>query len=170
MAWDEWERLKSQAAERQLTHMQLNQVEPGTGGSAAPDPASYGDLRVSQSDLAKIGDHAFKLYDRLWNEARGALSGSDKAASDLSGQGFALGAALQHVSTRWDEQLASLKDACAHIANHMQVTKKLHADDEHYIRRQMSSIDMLDAGFDERVGKPGKENPLYGPPSKKKDN
>ncbi|MEV0126052.1 hypothetical protein AB0I16_31665 [Streptomyces sp. NPDC050703] len=169
MAWDEWEQLKSQAADRQPTHMQLNQVEPGTGGSTAPDPASYGDLRVSQGDLAKIGDHAFTLYDRLWKEGRGALSGSDKAAADLTGQGFALGSALQHVSTRWEEQLTSLRDACAHIANHMRVTKKLHADDEHYIRRQMSSIDMLDAGFDERVGEPGKDNPVYGPPKKKDD-
>ncbi|MFK4071832.1 hypothetical protein [Streptomyces sp. NPDC029674] len=169
MAWDEWEQLKAQAADRQSTHMQLNQVEPGAGGSTAPDPASYGDLRVAQADLAKIGEHAFKLYDRLWKEGRGALSGSDKAAGDLSGQGFALGAALQHVSTRWDEQLKSLRDACAHISNHMQVTKKLHAGDEHYIRRQMSSIDMLDTGFDERVDRPGKENRIYGPPSKKDD-
>ncbi|MFH8566416.1 hypothetical protein [Streptomyces sp. NPDC017988] len=170
MAWDEWEELKSQAVERQSTSMQLNQVDPGTGGSTAPDPDSYGDLRVTQADLAKIGDHAFKLYDRLWREGRVAVPSSDKAAGDLTGQGFALGAGLQHVSTRWDEQLKSLRDACAHISNHMQVTKKLHADDEHYIRRQMSSIDMLDAGFDERIGAPGKDNPVYGPPSKKKDN
>ncbi|MEU6991422.1 hypothetical protein ABZ953_12295 [Streptomyces sp. NPDC046465] len=169
MAWDEWEQLKSQAAERQSAHMQLNQAEPGMGGSTTPDPASYGDLRVAQNDLAKIGDHAFKLYDRLWKEGRGALSGSDKAAADLTGQGFALGSALQHVSTRWDEQLKSLRDACAHIANHMQVTKKLHANDEHYIRRQMSSIDTLDTGFDEQVAKHGKDNPIYGPP-KNKDN
>jgi hypothetical protein len=169
MAWDEWEELKSQAVERQSTSMQLNQVDPGTGGSTAPDPDSYGDLRVTQADLAKIGDHAFKLYDRLWREGRVAVPSSDKAAGDLTGQGFALGAGLQHVATRWDEQLKSLRDACAHISNHMQVTKKLHADDEHYIRRQMSSIDMLDAGFDERIGAPGKDNPVYGPPSKKKD-
>jgi hypothetical protein len=33
----------------------------------------------------------------------------------------------------------------------------------------MSSIDVLDAGFDERVGEPGKQNPVYGEPSRKKD-
>lgn len=169
MAWDEWEQLKSQAAERQSAHMQLNQVDPGTGGGAPPDPDSYGDLRVAEADLAKIGDHAFKLYDRMWKDARIAVPSSDKAASDLTGQGFSLGAALQHVSLRWDEQLRSVLDACAHIANHMQVTKKLHDDDEHYIRRQMSSIDTLDAGFDERVGYPNKKDPVYGEPKKKDD-
>ena len=39
----------------------------------------------------------------------------------------------------------------------MQVTKKLHAGDEHYIQRQMSSIDVLDAGFDERAADPGRK-------------
>lgn len=37
----------------------------------------------------------------------------------------------------------------------------MHAGDDHYIQRQMSSIDTLDAGFDERVGEPGKKNPAY---------
>jgi hypothetical protein len=50
----------------------------------------------------------------------------------------------------------------------MRVTKNLHADDDGYIRRQMSSIDLLDAGFDERVGPPGKQNSVYGEPDDKK--
>lgn len=159
MAWDEWEQLKSQATGRQSTHMQLNQLEPGGGGGGGgtANPSQYGDLKVSQSDLAKIGDHALTLYNNLWSKGRTAVPSSDKAAGDLSKQGFALGAGLQHVSTRWDEQLSSLRDACAHIANHMQVTKKLHAGDEHYIQRQMSSIDVLDAGFDERAADPGRK-------------
>lgn len=169
MAWDEWEQLKSQAAERQSTQMQLNQVEPGAGGGGnTADPSQYGDLTVREGDLAKIGDHAFTLYNDLWNKGRRAVPSSDKAAGNLSTQGFALGGGLQHVSTRWDEQLSSLRDACAHISNHMQVTKKLHAGDDHYIRRQMSSIDVLDAGFDERVGDPGKKNPVYGGSGEKK--
>ncbi|MEV6316488.1 hypothetical protein [Streptomyces sp. NPDC051776] len=169
MAWDEWEQLKSAAAEKRSTQMQLNQLDPGDGSGRTADPSQYGDLTVNQTDLAKIGDHAHKLYDRLWSEARVADSSSDKAAQDLSTQGFALGGGLQHVVTRWEEQLKSLMDATAHISNHMRVTKKLHQNDDHYIRRHMSSIDTLDAGFDERVGKPGKKNPVYGEPSKKKD-
>ncbi|MEU9185096.1 hypothetical protein AB0D14_11125 [Streptomyces sp. NPDC048484] len=170
MAWDEWEQLKAQAAERQSTQMQLNQVDPGGGGvRLPPDPSNYGNLQTSEAGLAKIGQHAFDLYDKLWTKGRSAVSTSDKAASDLSRQGFALGGGLQHVSTRWEEQLGSLRDACAHISNHMSVTKKLHADDEHYIRRHMSTIATLDASFDERVGDPGKKNPVYGEPSEKKN-
>ncbi|GGY01744.1 hypothetical protein [Streptomyces minutiscleroticus] len=166
MAWDEWEQLKTQAAD-QSTQMQLNQLEPG--GNAPPLPSRYGDLTVTQGDLAKIGEHAFTLYNDLWDRGRKALPSSDKAAGDLSTQGFALGGGLKHVATRWDEQLASLRDACAHISNHMRVTKSLHADNDHYIQRQMSSIDTLDQGFDERVGAPGDKNPVYGDADDKKD-
>lgn len=126
---------------------------------------------MGHGDLVKIGSAAHHLYDQLWDKARVATPSSDSAAGDLSKQGFALGAGLQHVSNRWEEQLKSLMDACAQISNHMQVTKAVHANDENYIQRQMSSIDALDDGFDERVGVPGKKNSIYGEKSKgdKKD-
>ncbi|MGW0333390.1 hypothetical protein ACWD0J_16210 [Streptomyces sp. NPDC003011] len=156
MAWEEWEELKGK---HEPTSMQLNGVpdEGGTGGPYAM-PSQTGDLRVGHSDLVKIGKNAHELYNQLWDRARVSISSSDSAASNLSKQGFALGSGLKHVSDRWEEQLKSLMDACAHITNHMQTTKKVHAGDEHYIHRQVSSIDALDADFDERVGEPGAKN------------
>ncbi|SMF82556.1 hypothetical protein [Streptomyces sp. Amel2xC10] len=163
MAWDEWERLKTEAASGEGPHLRLNQLDPGSGPvRPAPDPGRYGELKVGQQDLARIGTNAFELYNDLWDKGRRAVPTSESAAGKLTAAGFALGGALQHVALRWDEQLGSLRDACAHISNHMTVTKKLHAGDDHYIRRQMSSIDLLDTGFDERVGEPGRPNPVYG--------
>ncbi|MZD03532.1 hypothetical protein GTW43_00315 [Streptomyces sp. SID5785] len=161
MAWDEWQQLKADAAGRQSTRMQLNHVD-----GEPPMPSQTGDLKVKNGDLSKIGSHAHTLYNQLWDKARVSIPSSDTAAGDLTGQGFALGGGLKHVSNRWDEQLKSLMDACAQISNHMQTTKKVHAGDEHYIQRQMSSIDALDAGFDERVGAPGEKNPVYEPKKK----
>ncbi|MDX2761160.1 hypothetical protein [Streptomyces europaeiscabiei] len=167
MAWDEWEQLKTEAAERQSTHMQLNQADGGGGGSSAL-PEKFGVLKASQTDLSKVGRIAHTLYNDLWDKARVAVPSSDSAASDLSKQGFALGSGLKHVSTRWEEQLKSLMDAVAHISNHMHFTTTLHSGDDGYIQRQMSSIDALDAGFDERVGKPGEKNSIYYPDESKK--
>lgn len=171
MAWDEWNQLKAEAAAQgQPARMELNQVDGG-GGGVAGSPSTYGDLTVRQSDLSKIGEHAFSLYNDLWDKARKAIPSSETAAGKLSKDGFALGSGLQHVATRWDAQLTSLRDACAHISNHMRVTKKIHSGDDEYIRRQMSSIDLLDGGFDERVGQPGEKNSVYGEKSdgEKKD-
>ncbi|NEB13633.1 hypothetical protein G3I32_33155 [Streptomyces coelicoflavus] len=168
MAWDEWEQLKADALGRQQggsAHMQLNQLD---GGGPVRAPSQYGDLKVQNDALTKVGKDAHTLYNQLWDKARVHIVSSDGAAGNLSKQGFALGAGLKHVSTRWDEQLKSLMDACAQISNHMQVTKKTHDGDEGYILRQMSSIATLDAGFDERVGPPGKHNEIYGEQSKEK--
>lgn len=166
MAWDEWEELKEEAARKHAVHMELNQTDGGGGYTA--QPSQYGDLKATQGDLAKIGSHAFTLYNDLWQKGRKAVPSSEKAAGVLTKKSFLLGEGLQHVADRWDEQLSSLRDACAHISNHMSVTKKIHANDDHFINRQMSSIDALDTGFDERVGKPGDKNPVYYPEEGKK--
>lgn len=102
----------------------------------------------------------------MWQEAR--VPSTDGAGTNLSTQGFALGGALTHVSTRWEKQLNSLMDACALISNHMDFTKNAHQGDEYHIKRRVSSIHTLDAGFDEQYGPPGKDNTVYGP-AKKKD-
>ncbi|WP_428954380.1 hypothetical protein [Streptomyces sp. cg35] len=164
MAWDEWEELKGKHTS---TGMQLNGIP-----ADETTTTTTGDLEVGHGDLTKLGKSAHELYNQLWDRARVNVASSDSAAGSLTKQGFELGSGLKHVSSRWDEQLKSLMDACAQITNHMQTTKRVHDDDDNYIRRQMSSIDALDAGFDERVGEPGGKNPAYyGKPDKgeKKD-
>jgi hypothetical protein len=161
MAWDEWESLKSAAAERQAAGMQLDHVPDIEDGKSLTSNRQ-GDLKVSQQHLTKIGDQAFKLYNQLAREGKVAEDSTDGAATDLSTQGFELGDALSHVSVKWSSSLNDLLDACAQISNHMDLTKNAHAGDEIFIERRVSSISTLDAGFDERVGAPGKHNDIYG--------
>lgn len=129
MAWDQWEQLKAQAAERHSTKMELNQLPGDPGQGAGGDSHQGGDLCVSQKDLAAVGNAAYQLH-----------------------QGFALGAALDHVAERWVDQVQTLLDATAHISNHLDYIKGVHARDEAYIAGTLSSIPTLDAGFDQRTG------------------
>ncbi|WP_175412781.1 hypothetical protein [Streptomyces sp. TRM64462] len=147
MAWDEWEQLKSEAAEKNATAMRLNQLPPEHGGGTPQG----GDLKVHQKDLAAVGDSAFKLFDKLGKHGRDAWSISQTAAKDLTTQGFALGGALDHVQENWEKQLKTLLDACAHISNHLDFTQKAHAGDEYRITGMVSSITTLDQGFTERT-------------------
>ncbi|MET7869288.1 hypothetical protein [Streptomyces cyaneofuscatus] len=150
MAWDEWEQLKTQAAEEQSARMRLNQLAPEPGGGGGGN--QQGDLKVNQKDLAAIGDAAFELrqeFEQVSNHARAA---SQKAAGGLKPEGFALGGALDHVASRWIDQSRSLLDATAHISNHLDYTKGAHAGDEVHIAGTVSSISTLDAGFNERKG------------------
>ncbi|MFI6468189.1 hypothetical protein [Streptomyces sp. NPDC050538] len=150
MAWDEWEQLKSEAAQKQSAHMQLNQLAPSGGGGGRGKNA-WGDLTVSQKDLAAVGSAAQSLFDDFGQYSDYARVASMTAAGGLKDEGFALGGALDHVAERWGDQVQSLLDACAHISNHLRFTKNQHAADESYIAGTLSSISLLDKGFDHRT-------------------
>ncbi|MEU6510629.1 MULTISPECIES: hypothetical protein [Streptomyces] len=151
MAWDEWEQLKTQAAERHSAKMGLDHVVADPGGGSG-DGGQQGDLRVSQQDLAAVGKAAYQLHQDFSQCSDQARLPSMKAAGDLEDQGFALGAALDHVAEHWVDQVQSLLDATAHISNHLDYTKGVHARDDAYIAGTISSISTLDAGFDQRTG------------------
>ncbi|MER6468979.1 hypothetical protein [Streptomyces collinus] len=147
MAWEEWEQLKTQAAERHSPHMQLNQYPADQGASD-----TRGDLVVGHQDLEAVGKAAHDLFDHFTTYSGHARAASEAAAGGLKGEGFALGGALEHVTERWSEQTKSLLDACAHISNHLRYTKNQHAADDSYIAGTVSSITALDEGFDDRKG------------------
>ncbi|WP_030419608.1 hypothetical protein [Streptomyces sp. NRRL F-5065] len=147
MAWDEWEELKARAADRQPTRMRLNQYPADQGGDG-----TQGDLVVGHKDLEAVGKAAHDLFDDFTAYSGHARVASEAAAGGLKGEGFALGGALDHVTERWGEQTKTLLDACAHIANHLRRTGVQHASDHAYIRGVVSSISVLDEGFDTRKG------------------
>ncbi|MFD8915843.1 hypothetical protein [Streptomyces sp. NPDC059575] len=135
MAWDEWEQLKAQAAQRpsdRTAHTRLNQVAPDGGGGGG------GDLVVHQDDLGAVGHDAHLLYDEVKGCADIAGAGADKsgngstaqAAASLKSHGFQLGGALNTTVDVWSSQVKSVLQACAHISDHLDYTKRLHAEDD----------------------------------------
>lgn len=133
MAWDEWEQLKADAAQNGSTGMELNQLAAGGGGGGA-----QGDLVVNQDDLGAVGHDAFTLYQDLHAGTDIAGAGMDKhgagstmqAAASLTSHGFAMGDALSLTVEVWTSQANSVLQAVAHISNHLDFSKKLHANDD----------------------------------------
>ncbi|MGV9428698.1 hypothetical protein ACWDO7_30980 [Streptomyces sp. NPDC003656] len=133
MAWDEWEQLKAEAAKGTSSHTRLNQVAPDGGGGGGG-----GDLVVHQDDLGAVGHDAHLLYDEVKGCADIAGAGADKggngstaqAATSLKSHGFLLGGALDTTVDVWSSQVKSVLQACAHISDHLDFTKKLHAEDD----------------------------------------
>ncbi|MFJ5264643.1 hypothetical protein ACIQAC_29715 [Streptomyces sp. NPDC088387] len=132
MAWDEWEHLKSEAAERRTTQMRLNQLPAEGGGGGG------GDLVVRQDDLGAVGHDAYLLYDELRKGADIAGAGANKdgagttmqAAATLKSHGFQTGAALETTVNVWTSQVKSVLQACAHISNHLDYSQKRHSEDD----------------------------------------
>ncbi|WEO97575.1 hypothetical protein A6P39_028125 [Streptomyces sp. FXJ1.172] len=149
MAWDEWEQLKSEARQRGSAKMQIDHLaDPGGGGGDAP----HGDLTVCEKDLKAVGDAAYALYTDFDKDSDLARISSFKAAGGLTDQGFVLGEALDHVATRWVDQVQNLLDACVHIYTHLDYTQAVHKGDEERVYATLSSISTLDKGFDEHRG------------------
>ncbi|MFI6035252.1 hypothetical protein ACIBBD_13995 [Streptomyces sp. NPDC051315] len=144
MAWDEWEQLKSDTVERNSTQMRLNQL-PADRGAGSP----AGDLVVNQDDLGAVGHDAYLLYEDLQAGADIAGAGANKegvgsshqAAAALTSHGFASGGALATTVDIWTSQLKTVLQACAHISDHLDFTKKLHAQEDAKIGAVLLSSD-----------------------------
>ncbi|MEC4019184.1 hypothetical protein [Streptomyces sp. H27-D2] len=133
MAWDEWEQLKTQAADKRSANMQLNQL-PAEGGGGAAD----GDLVVHDDELGKLGNVAYELREKFRVDSDFARPTTFTASVDLFNDGLDMGAALTELHDAWNTQTQTLKEACAHISNHMDFTRAQHAKDEVHIQTEMS--------------------------------
>ncbi|MFE7644255.1 hypothetical protein [Streptomyces phaeoluteigriseus] len=67
MAWDEWEQLKAEAAERHPTRMRLNQYPADTGGGGGGGGGGEGDaLHVNHSSLNGNANDLIELAGLLY--------------------------------------------------------------------------------------------------------
>ncbi|KOV15355.1 MULTISPECIES: hypothetical protein [Streptomyces] len=143
MAWDEWDSAKANVAAQQQASMRLNQLPGASGGGERAG------LVVYQDDLGGVGHEAFVLHGRLHKEAdiAGAGAGKDgagstmQAAASLKGSSFALGAELETTVSVWTSQVKSVLQACAHISNHLDYSKKAHAEDDAAIAASLRNRD-----------------------------
>ncbi|MGW8763008.1 hypothetical protein ACWGN5_10980 [Streptomyces sp. NPDC055815] len=142
MAWDEWDRAKADVTARQQASMRLNQVPGGPGGN------QQADLVVNQDDLGAVGHEAFVLHSQLQKaadiagadaDAEGA--GSTMQAAALKGSSFALGSELETTVSTWTSQVKSVLQACAHISNHLDSSKKTHAENDAAIAASLRNRD-----------------------------
>ncbi|MBT2370085.1 hypothetical protein J7E88_33660 [Streptomyces sp. ISL-10] len=132
MAWDEWEQLKAEAAEQGSPQMQMNRVPDAGGGGDGQG------LVVQQDDLGAVGHAAFELHGDLLKQAdiagmglnRAGSGSTMQAATEFANSKFAMGDSLSLTVEVWTSQVKTLLDSCAHISNHLDLSKKLHANDD----------------------------------------
>ncbi|MFI5980583.1 hypothetical protein ACIBEA_06880 [Streptomyces sp. NPDC051555] len=125
------------AADKAAVTMRLNQVD-STGGSA-PKPGSA-DYVVEDDDLGEIGHASHGLFNGLEPAGKHASAASESAGSSLKGDGFDTGAALSEVNKIWETQVRTLLQACAHISNHLDYTKKSSKANDDWIAAQLRIV------------------------------
>ncbi|MFF9345252.1 hypothetical protein ACF1CG_36535 [Streptomyces sp. NPDC014773] len=132
---DEWAALKSDARDRQSAQMSLN-----TAGAQPGVPASGtgSDLVVHRDELGAVGNEAFRIHGELRKRADVAGAGADKtgvgttarAAAELQGHNFSAGGELYTTLEVWTSQVKTVLQMFAHISNHLDYSKKSHANDD----------------------------------------
>lgn len=144
---EEWAGLVSAAKERQQpVGVRLNQLEPGSGSSSG---GSQHDLVVTQDDLGAVGHEAFRLHGELRKKADIAGAGGDKggsgstalAAKELSDRNLTMGGELYTTLSVWDSQIKTVLQMCAHISNHLDYSKKSHANEDEAIAASLRHRD-----------------------------
>ncbi|MET9963008.1 hypothetical protein ABZ128_28740 [Streptomyces sp. NPDC006326] len=143
MVWNEWESAKAEVAAQRQVSMRLNQLPGGPGGGGQAD------LVAHQDDLGDVGHEAFLLHGKLQKQADIAGAGSNKegagstmqAAAALKASKFALGGELETTVSVWTSQVQTVLQACAHISNHLDYSKKAHAEDDAAIAASLRNRD-----------------------------
>ncbi|MFH8691468.1 hypothetical protein ACH4EC_31940 [Streptomyces anulatus] len=115
MAWDEWEQAKARA--QQDAAMRLNQVAPE--GSSGGD----GDLVVHDNVLGALGNAAHSLRQHFSTASDHARQNTFDASIQLFNDGLDMGSALTELHDAWNTKAGTLKEACAHISNHLDYTR-----------------------------------------------
>ncbi|MFF1421146.1 hypothetical protein [Streptomyces sp. NPDC058280] len=132
MAWDEWEQAKFSSAQTRL-----NQLPTERGGSGG----GKDDLTVNDDGLGKLGDLARSLREQLSTDGDHARAATFEASNQLFNDGLDMGSGLLEVHDAWSTKLATLKEACAHISNHLDYSRSTHAKQEQKIVTGMQSLD-----------------------------
>lgn len=107
MAWDEWEQLKSAAAEQQANHMQLNHVPLDPGGS------STGTLVSNKPAWSKAGHDVGSLRDDI-GKAMGKLEDGQKGLGEDAG--CLTATAQKDVHASWETYVKKVSGRCAKLS------------------------------------------------------
>lgn len=146
MAWEEWEQLKTAAAERHGTRMQLNQVPADIGGSSS----GVGGGSVTGQLL-----HTHGPWTRAATVAEGLHTSTVKSKADLSlahdDMASALGglaslATLTAVLASWEERLGSVRDECSTLGPKLRQVAVDMGEADHSVGTKAAAVHVSGSG------------------------
>ncbi|MEV6536736.1 amino acid ABC transporter permease [Streptomyces sp. NPDC051639] len=109
MAWDEWEQLKSAAAERHTAQMRLDQLAADPGGSGH-GAGGAGTLKHSSGPWTRAAGTAGDLQASTGKSKADLGSAHDGIASAT--EGLASLGFLKSVVASWERRLGAVRDEC----------------------------------------------------------
>ncbi|WP_236245206.1 hypothetical protein [Streptomyces sp. CC210A] len=116
MAWDEWEQLKADVAERKSTPMQLNQ-HPADPGDGAPAGVGSEDLKSSKRAWVKAGEDTKRLDEPIGTALRKLEDGQAGLGETAGSQGAA---AQKELYDSWSKYVKDVRTRCKSLGGLLQ--------------------------------------------------
>ncbi|MFF8711405.1 amino acid ABC transporter permease [Streptomyces sp. NPDC015184] len=113
MAWDEWERLKAQAAGQHPTRLRIDGLSEENGPADPPGGGGAGTLRHRSGPWTRAAGTAGDLRTGTITARTDLRRSHEGTADGLTGL-VSLGA-LKSVLTSWDERLGRVRDECGSL-------------------------------------------------------
>ncbi|MEU3054404.1 hypothetical protein [Streptomyces griseus] len=130
MAWDEWEQLKAEAAERHAVQVRLNQVGDDSDGG-------LGGVRSSKASWTRAGESV----DKLAGDVRKALSALKHEQTGAAIDADVLsGAAQKDVYQSWSEYLTRVRGRCGALQGLLEKTGNDHFNNDDEIRAAFDGL------------------------------
>ncbi|MFI8829010.1 hypothetical protein [Streptomyces sp. NPDC053431] len=104
MPWDEWEQLKTEAAQRQSTSMRLNQLAPEPGGGGVSE-----DLKTDKRAWVTAGEGVTGLKDGVAKALTALDSGQAGLGDD---KGIQSAAAQKELYDSWKKYVGDVNGRC----------------------------------------------------------
>lgn len=130
--------LRQRSVRAQAASMQLNKLDAGSGSGTGNRSSN---LVVHDDELGALGNMAYDLRVKLSKYGDHARQVTFEASIQLFTDGLETGSALTELHDAWQTQLSTLKEACAHISNHLDYTRASHSKDEDEIVTGMRNLD-----------------------------
>lgn len=138
MAWDEWEQLKSEAAERSSTQTRLNQL-PANQSGGAPGGASHGDMKSDKKAWATAGAGLKRLDEPIGK----ALTRLSDGQAGLDAAGVQSAAAQKELYDSWKRYVKGVSKRCADLGGLLEAAGHTLSQSDEQLKGELDKIENL---------------------------
>ncbi|MFE1346343.1 hypothetical protein [Streptomyces sp. NPDC058757] len=131
MPWDEWEQLKTEAAGREPTAMQLNTLAAPDGGGGYSE-----DLKTDKRAWSKAGDGVTGLKEGI----TASLAKLDSGQAGLDGGGIQSAAAQKELYASWKKYVGDVSARCESLGGLLKAAGHDLAKTDESVKQELDAL------------------------------
>lgn len=136
MAWDEWEQLKSEVADRSSTRTRLNQLSAGQG-DGTPGSAAFGDVKSDKKVWATAGAGLKRLDEPIGK----ALTRLSDGQTGVDAAGVSSAAAQKELYESWKKYVRDVSKRCGDLGGLLEAAGHTLSQSDEQLKGELDRIE-----------------------------